>query len=93
MTRGLSHCIPPQDGKGEDGEWAEWDVCRSLFDNHVSPSFQVRYRCISAGRDKGACDALDPSLAVRSHRFSSLCHACAMYLAWHTLHANAQPLA
>ncbi|PNW70351.1 hypothetical protein CHLRE_17g716400v5 [Chlamydomonas reinhardtii] len=34
-----------QDGEGEDGgdeeEWPEWDVCRSLFDNHVSPSFQA----------------------------------------------------
>ncbi|EFJ43099.1 hypothetical protein VOLCADRAFT_96796 [Volvox carteri f. nagariensis] len=28
-------------GGGEEEEWPEWDVCRSLFDNHMSESFQA----------------------------------------------------
>jgi hypothetical protein len=25
----------------DSANWDEWDVCRSLFDNHVSPSFEA----------------------------------------------------
>ena len=28
------------DGADDDGEWEEWDVCRSFFDNHISSSMQ-----------------------------------------------------
>ncbi|KXZ51114.1 hypothetical protein GPECTOR_14g95 [Gonium pectorale] len=34
--------VAMQDAEAADGEaFPEWDVCRSLFDNHVSPSFQA----------------------------------------------------
>ncbi|KAH7624010.1 hypothetical protein Ndes2526B_g01262 [Nannochloris sp. 'desiccata'] len=26
--------------EGSQNEWEEWDVCRSLFDNHISPSME-----------------------------------------------------
>lgn len=34
----------PADGEeaaGEEGDWEEWDVCRCLFDNHVSDSLDA----------------------------------------------------
>ncbi len=27
--------------QAEEGEWEDWDLCRSLFDNHVSPNLDI----------------------------------------------------
>lgn len=30
-----------EEAAGEEGDWEEWDVCRCLFDNHVSDSLDA----------------------------------------------------